>query len=177
MVLSLFVLKLEDDREEEKKPKKLPMAIQKGQSKLFAKLPAPRNSDYVPPIEQVSKTVSIPEQPVASIKKSVSLIPQSVMRREAKKGSDDEDETSGNFFTLDEPALPAISVPVNIQASAWQKTNVAIQKEQVIVFPAIPTNQLYNMAGMVNSDTPQPTYAGQMELDDAAVSLPLLFAI
>lgn len=98
------------------------------------------------------------------------------MRREAKKDSDDEEETSGNFFTINEPELPAVPLPVNIE-NYTQAAPVAVsQIQEVHSYLQIPANQLYNMAAMADSDTPQPTDLVQMELDDVAVSISSQFS-
>ena len=86
-----------------------------------------------------------------------------------KKDSDDEDESGGGFFTLDEPALKAAAVePIAAPLVHPVYADPFQQGVETTYYP-MPTNQDYNMAGM---EMPEPggSGEGQMELDQVAVS-------
>jgi len=129
-----------------------------GQSKLFSKLPPPKNSRHEPPTE-IAKPVVKP-----LMKKTTPLIPQSVARQQfSKKDSDDED-VSDSFFTMDEPALKVQAEPMDV-GPVFQTISSTSQHTE-LVYSSIPTNQQYNMAGI--SDSYQTEEAG-LELDHVAV--------
>lgn len=137
--------------------KKASFTASKGQSKLFTKLPPPKNAGYEPPTEVKS---TIP-------KKSNPLIPHAVAKKQKalKSGSDDEDnDDSGSFFTMDEPALKIVAEPEPI-VFHQQPAQVAST-----YYDTIPTNEQYNMANLPETYV-QPSQEEQMELDDIAVSL------
>ncbi len=162
-LISLFYLQLEDD-EEKKKTRRIDNVIQKGQSKLFTKLPPPKNSRHEPIIQDTSKSI---EKPV--VKKSAPLVPQSVSRKQApKKDSDDEDESAGSFFTMDEPALKPSAEPMDI--GPIYPTVSTYHQEEAVVYSGMPTNQQYNMAGIYDTEMSYATTGDAgLELDDIAV--------
>lgn len=133
-----------------------------GQSKLFSKLPPPKNSSHEP-LAAVVKT----DKP-QFLKKSVPLIPQSVTRKQvASKDSDDED-VSDSFFTINEPALKPLTEPLNIGLEINPSRSTSY--EQDMVYTAMPTNQQYNMAGLSEAEVNQHSEHSGLELDDIAVS-------
>ena len=140
--------------------------IRSGQSKLFTKLPPPKNSRHEPIIQDASKPV---EKPVA--KKSAPLVPQSVTRKQAlKKDSDDEDDSAGSFFTMDEPALKVSAEPMDIGPVYQTVTTTTYHQEEAIAYSGMPTNQQYNMAGMTDAEMGYATSTDAgLELDDIAV--------
>lgn len=159
---------MEDDAEETKKAKKPTFSVGKGQSKLFSKLPPPKNASYEPPVNSLDTTATPGK--TSAFKKSVPLIPQAVVKKQLpiKKGSDDEDEdmtTSGSFFTMDEPELKEVHVPEPVPLVAYTQPQITQS------YDTIPTNQQYNLAGIPDSVIMEQQQAAQMELDDVAVSV------
>ncbi|EFX88083.1 hypothetical protein DAPPUDRAFT_305525 [Daphnia pulex] len=148
---------LEDDTET-KKIKKIDKPLAVGQSKLFSKLPPPKNSHHEPPSE-IAKPVVKP-----LMKKSTPLIPQSVARQQSSKKDSDDEDVSDSFFTMDEPALKEQAEPMDVGPVFQTISSTGQQAE--LAYPSMPTNQQYNMAG--TSDTYQTEDAG-LELDHVAL--------
>merc|ERR1712071_523712 len=148
---------LEEDSEEKKLKKPTSLGT-KGQSKLFAKLPPPRNSRYEP----LEKRVEVTEKP-SFLKKSNPLITQSVIKKQTQI-NDSDDEESGSFFTLDEPALKEPIILAEPEFRTTHSTNKLM--ETAPDFTPMPTNQQYNLANISNEMPSEPV---PMELDDEAL--------
>jgi hypothetical protein len=135
-------------------------ALVVGQSKLFSKLPPPKNSHHVPPSEIAKPVIK------SLMKKSNPLIPQSVARQQSSKKDSDDEDVSDSFFTMDEPALKAHEEPMDV-GPVFQTANTAIQHAEP-TYSSMPTNQQYNMAGLSDTVSYQTVDAG-LELDHVAV--------
>lgn len=152
---------LEDDTEK-KKVQIVDKISVAGQSKLFSKLPPQKNSPHEPAFI-ISKPVR--KDP---IKKSLPLIPQSVARQQMSKKDSDDEDVSDSFFTMDEPTLKVQAEPMDIGAALQMITTTSQQEE--IVYPIMPTNQQYNMAGMLDSASLyQQREDPGLELDNVAL--------
>ncbi|KAI9562895.1 hypothetical protein GHT06_010351 [Daphnia sinensis] len=133
-----------------------------GQSKLFSKLPPPKNSPHEP-AHIISKPVI--KEPM---KKSLPLIPQSVARQQTSKKDSDDEDVSDSFFTMDEPTLKVQDEPMDVGVAVQTITTTSQQEE--IVYPSMPTNQQYNMAGMLDSSSLFQQRQGHgLELDNVAL--------
>ncbi|XP_057367326.1 proline-rich protein PRCC-like [Daphnia carinata] len=151
-----------DDNTDKKKARAVDNISVAGQSKLFSKLPPPKNSPHEPAFT-VSKPVS--KDP---IKKSLPLIPQSVARQQTLKKDSDDEDISDSFFTMDEPTLKVQVEPMDVGA-AFQTITTTTQQDE-IVYPIMPTNQQYNMAAMLDSASLyQQREEPGLELDNVAL--------
>merc|ERR1712136_73438 len=148
---------LEEDYKE-KKIRKTETVVTKGQSKLFATLPLPKNSRYEPP----EKAAQLTEKPTF-LKKSSSLIPQSVVKKQAQKAHSDDEDESGSFFTLDEPALKETTAPLILPMPGLVATSAPM--ETISAFTPMPTNQQYNLANISDEAMMTMSEPASMELD------------
>lgn len=152
------------DLEEDYKEKKLKTTAtvgSKGQSKLFATLPLPKNSKYEPPEKKMEHV-----ETSSFVKKSSSLIPQSVIKKQTQKAHSDDEDESGSFFTLDEPTLKETAEPLILPMTGMKTAyTTSVSMETTSTFTPMPTNQQYNLANVSNETLMAMNEPAPMELD------------
>jgi len=150
---------LEEDYKEKKLKKTTPIGT-KGVSKLFARLPPAKYSRS----EQPMKAENTETQ--SFLKKRSSLIPQSVVKKQAQKAHSDDEGDSESFFTMDEPALKetaeSLILPVPELRTAYSSS---VPTESITNFTPMATNQQYNLANVSDEVLMARNEPSPMELD------------
>ena len=112
------------------------------------------------------------------LKKRSSLIPQSVVKKQAQKAHSDDEGDSESFFTMDEPALKetaeSLILPVPELRTAYSSS---VPTESITNFTPMATNQQYNLANVSDEVLMARNEPSPMELDmNEAVSFFNIFS-
>lgn len=100
------------------------------------------------------------------VKKSSSLIPQSVIKKQTQKAHSDDEDESGSFFTLDEPTLKETAEPLILPMTGMKTAyTTSVSMETTSTFTPMPTNQQYNLANVSNETFMAMNEPAPMELD------------